>query len=87
MASIDNLTIDPVDRSRFRVDVLASALDIVESKGPDPTVSISGRPASEPDLRDGLESAYRELARFASTREERVALVDRANAVRRWTLR
>ena len=87
MASIDNLTIDPVDRSRFRVDVLASALDIVESKGPDPTVSISGRPASEPDLRDGLESAYRDLARFAPTREERVALVDRANAVRRWTLR
>ena len=66
MASIDNLTIDPVDRSRFRVDVLASALDIVESKGPDPTISISGRPASEPDLRDGLESAYRDLARLAS---------------------
>ena len=87
MASIDNLTIDPVDRSRFRVDVLASALDIVESTGPDPTVSISGRPASEPELRDGLESAYRDLARLTTTREERVALVDRANAVRRWTLR
>ena len=87
LESIDNLTIDPVDRSRFRVDVLQSALQTVESKGADPTVSIAGRPASEPFLRDGLEAAYRELAQFATTREERVGLVDAANAVRRWTMR
>jgi serine/threonine-protein kinase PknG len=87
LESIDNLTIDPVDRSRFRVDVLRSALEIVESRGADTTVWISGRPAAEPALRDGLEAAYRELAGYASSREERVHLVDRANAVRRWTLR
>jgi serine/threonine-protein kinase PknG len=87
LESIDDLTIDPVDRSRFRVDVLRSALEIVESHGADTTVWISGRPAAEPALRDGLEAAYRELAAYAPSREERVHLVDRANAVRRWTLR
>ena len=88
MASIDNLTIDPVDRSRFRVDVLASALDIVESTGPDPTVSISGRPASEPDAagRAGVglprpRAAARPPARSGSRWSTS------ANAVRRWTLR
>ena len=85
--SIDNLTIDPVDRSRFRVDVLNAALELVESQGADTTVWIAGRRAAEPALRDGLEAAYRELAVYASSREERVHLVDQANTVRRWTLR
>jgi serine/threonine-protein kinase PknG len=85
--SIDSLTIDPVDRSHFRVEVLSAALGLVESHGADPTVVIAGRPAAEPALRDGLEAAYRDLAGYASTREERTHLVDQANAVRRWTLR
>ena len=85
--SIERLTIDPVDRSGFRVEVLSAALDLVQSNGADTTVLIAGRPASEPSLRDGLEAAYRDLAGHASSREERVHLVDQANAVRRWTLR
>ena len=85
--SIESLTIDPVDRSRFRVEVLSAALGLVESHGADTTVVIAGRPAAEPALRDGLEAAYRDLAGHASTREERVHLVDQANSVRRWTLR
>ena len=87
LESIDNLTIDPVDRSRFRVGVLHSALELVEKDGVDGTVNIDGRPASEPGLRDGLEAAYRDLALHAGSREEKIALVDQANAVRRWTLR
>ncbi len=87
LQSLDSLTIDPVDRSRFRVEVLQSALSIVETQGVDPAVSIGGHPASEPHLRDGLEAAYRDLAQYAATRQERVGLVDRANAVRRWTVR
>ncbi|HWS58113.1 MAG TPA: tetratricopeptide repeat protein, partial [Actinotalea sp.] len=85
--SIDDLTIDPADRARFRVDVLSEALTVVRSGGADPTVRLGGHPASEPALRDGLESALRELAVHAGGRDEKVALVDRANAVRRWTLR
>ncbi|MET0999425.1 MAG: tetratricopeptide repeat protein [Marmoricola sp.] len=87
LESIENLTIDPVDRSRFRVDVLQAALELVEAQGVDPSVTLGGRPATEPSLRDGLEAAYRDLALHADSRHERVALVDRANAVRRWTLR
>ena len=64
--SIESLTIDPVDRSRFRVDVLSAALGLVESHGADTTVVIAGRPAAEPALRDGLEAAYRDLAGYAS---------------------
>jgi serine/threonine-protein kinase PknG len=85
--SIESLTIDPADRSRFRVEVLSSALALVKSQGADTAVVIGGRPAAEPALRDGLEAAYRDLAVYASSREERVHLVDRANEVRRWTLR
>jgi serine/threonine-protein kinase PknG len=50
-------------------------------------VVISQRAATESDLRAGLESAYRELAGHARSREERIALVDLANEVRGWTLR
>ena len=44
-------------------------------------------PATDRPLRDALERAYRDLAVLTPPGEERVALVDRANAVRRWTLR
>ncbi|MEO6790405.1 MAG: tetratricopeptide repeat protein [Ornithinibacter sp.] len=85
--SIESLTIDPVDRSRFRVEVLEAALALVQERGADAKVVIAGRPADEPALRDGLEQAYRDLAGHAPIREDRIHLVDRANAVRRWTLR
>lgn len=87
LASIDNLTLDAVDRSGLQVQVLEAALSDVTEHGPDATISIGGRPASERALRDGLEAAYRELATHTTSRRERVRLVDRANAVRRWTLR
>jgi serine/threonine-protein kinase PknG len=41
---------------------------------------------TERSLRRGLERTYRELAKQAPTRAERVALVVQANAVRPWTL-
>ena len=85
--SIESLTIDPVDRSRFRVEVLEAALALVQERGADAKVVIAGGPADEPALRDGLEQAYRDLAGHAPIREDRIHLVDRANAVRRWTLR
>ena len=47
---------------------------------------VGSYPATESGLRDGLEKAYRALARDASLVEDRVALVNQANAVRSWTL-
>jgi hypothetical protein len=49
-------------------------------------VSVGGVPASETDLRTGLETAYREAASLESDRQRRVELVDQANRVRVRTL-
>jgi serine/threonine-protein kinase PknG len=40
----------------------------------------------EDELREGLESTFRQLARLATTTGERHDLVDRANRARRRTL-
>jgi serine/threonine-protein kinase PknG len=42
--------------------------------------------AREEALRDGLELTYRKLAGTETDDRRRWALVDKANAVRRWTL-
>ena len=47
---------------------------------------ILGRPLTENALRAGLESAYRDIARTATTPRERNDMVDRANRVRPRTL-
>jgi serine/threonine-protein kinase PknG len=87
LASIESITIDPLDRASLRAEVLDSALREVLAKGPQPQLRIGGLSAAEPDLRDGLEGAYRQLAALATDRAERVRLVDAANGVRRWTAR
>jgi len=85
MNSIESLTIDARDRATLLVSVLDAALAEVQAKGPRPDILISGLPAAEPSLRQGLEAAYRELAGYAGGREDRVHLVDQANSVRAWT--
>ena len=87
MGSIESVTIDPLDRARLATGVLDAALDVVLKDGPQEKIEIAGVPAVEPRLRDALERAYRELAALTPDREERVRLVDAANAKRRWTLR
>jgi serine/threonine-protein kinase PknG len=87
MRSIDSITIEPADRARLSVDVLEKALEDVAANGAKPDIAISGIPASEPELRQGLEAAYRNLARFAPDRSARIQLVDRANQVRPWSVR
>jgi serine/threonine-protein kinase PknG len=87
MSNIESVTIDPIDRANLTANVFRTALDEVLGKGPQPGLKIAGREAVEPDLRDGLEAAYRELAGHAHSRQERIALVDLANDVRGWTLR
>jgi len=87
MDSIERVTIDPLDRARLTANVLDVALQKVLSDGSDDTLRIAGRTATEPHLRDGLETAYRQLAQMTDDGEERVRFVDQANRVRRWTLR
>ena len=85
--SVESVSIDSRDRAGLRVQVLQAALDEVTQHGPKPEILVGGVPADPPDLRDGLERAYRELAVMAEDHEERIRLVDRANQVRRWTWR
>ena len=84
--SVDAVTIDPRERAELYVDVLSTALDRVSSDGPRPDVRIAGHPCDDRSLRDGLETAYRDLAAMTDEGAERVRLVDVANQVRRWTL-
>lgn len=87
MDSIESLTIDPVDQATLSVGVYQTALDEVLRGGPRPDIHIGGLPAEEPALRDGLEASFRRLAGFARSRDERIALVDEANAARKWTVK
>jgi serine/threonine-protein kinase PknG len=85
---------DPIAHQRYTVRILTQALDVVTagnaaalgaaSSRPAPTVG--SHPATEGGLREGLEKAYRALARDAPLREDRVELVNKANEVRSWTL-
>ncbi len=79
------LDIDVHSRTQLSAEVLEAAFDYVTRNQ-----AAEGRvldcALSEHELRLGLERRYRTLARFAATPEERIALVDRANAVRPRTL-
>jgi serine/threonine-protein kinase PknG len=86
MRSVDSLTLDAKDRATLLVGVLDVALDEVRAKGARPDILIAGVPAAEPSLRQRLESGYRELAGYADVRQDMVALVDKANSVRNWTM-
>jgi serine/threonine-protein kinase PknG len=87
MHSLETVTIDPLDRARLTANVLDAALTTVLEKGEQPAVRIAGHPAVETSLRDGAESALRDLASLTHDYGERVRLVDTANHVRRWTMR
>jgi serine/threonine-protein kinase PknG len=87
VAGLDGAHVPDRPRAEVTVDALAGALAVVMRDGPDPGVTVAGAEATEPELRDRLELALRTLARLTDDRSERVALVDRANSVRRWTVR
>jgi serine/threonine-protein kinase PknG len=81
---IEQVPADREQRAPLRARALERALALV--RGGDPSAaaggSVLGVPLREDELRRGLESAYRALARKAGSEEERIALVDRANRVR-----
>ena len=79
---------DGTVRQRYTVRILTHALDVVTSApgAPRRDGTVGSVPATEAGLRAGLESAYRALAREAPLREDRIGFVNRANAVRSWTL-
>lgn len=85
LAGLERVTVEPQQRVDLRIDVFTAALAEVGRSGAKPSQRIADVPVDEATLRDALEAAYRESAALAPSRDARIALVDRANAVRRWT--
>lgn len=89
MRTIEASSVEPRVRLDYTVRILEEALRQVTS--PDvPTPAAGARigsvEATEPALRDALERALRSQARDTDDLSRRVALVNRANAARNWTL-
>ncbi|MBB3327650.1 serine/threonine-protein kinase [Microlunatus antarcticus] len=94
LGSLEGVRLDPHERGLLTAGILERALARAQSAaplgtpGPPAQALTVGRYAAQPDaLRDGLEATYRELARSEDDEARSHAWVDRANAVRRWTLR
>ncbi|WP_183098505.1 serine/threonine-protein kinase [Nocardioides pelophilus] len=86
LRTIESSSVDGPTRQRYTVRILKEALPVVAKNPPRKGVSIGSIPASEAGIRDGLENALRLLARDAHDLDERVDLVNQANAVRNWSL-
>ena len=86
MRSVESVAMDPTTQRRYTVRILQQALDVVLVVGGARTTKVGSFDATEDGLRDGLEETFRNLARDAARLDERIELVNRANAVRSWTL-
>jgi serine/threonine-protein kinase PknG len=83
-SALESLPVDEVQRERMTAELLDAALrlTLLGTNGGAGTGRLLGVRLQEHELRLGLERCYRELARHASTRAERIALVDDANRIR-----
>src|SRR5262249_27856506 len=83
-SALEALPLEGEQRVRLTADLLEAALRLPLAETPvdDGRAHLLGMPLVEHDLRLALERSYRELARHAASRAERIALVDDANRVR-----
>jgi serine/threonine-protein kinase PknG len=82
--ALEALPLEGEQKERLTVRVLDAALLISQTgrAADQAPVRVLGLPLDEHELRLALERSYRELARHAASRAERIALVDDANRVR-----
>ena len=85
--ALEAFGLDPARREQLSAEVLGCGLDWVLSGGQGSALPAGGRTLlgsglDERGLRFGLERAYRALARLATSGEERIDLVERANRYR-----
>jgi serine/threonine-protein kinase PknG len=83
---VTRLNLDAERRAGLSADVLQAAVEWVRARDRPSGNRVLGYELSERGLRFGLETSFRSLARLADSAEERIALVDRANAIRPRTL-
>jgi serine/threonine-protein kinase PknG len=85
---LERLTLDAERRTRLSAEVLEACHEWVRvsKASPQPGMKVLGCDLSDREVRFGLERCYRSLARLAASPEERIELVDKANAIRPRTL-
>jgi serine/threonine-protein kinase PknG len=84
---IDRLLLDGRTRTQMQVEVYERVLERLPASPPGTLPpALFGTPVEERSIRLALERAYRELARAAATKAERIELVDKANALRPRTI-
>jgi serine/threonine-protein kinase PknG len=83
-AVVEALTLEGLEQARLRTELLEIALTLLGTRAvsANPTVRVLGQPLGEIPLRRGLEQTLRQMARLVTDRDQQIALVDRANAVR-----
>ncbi len=81
-ATIERLQLDSVEQAALSADIFERALDGVRTRRINTPGELLGKELEERSLREGLEQTYRIQARLANSDEERIRLVDKANAVR-----
>lgn len=86
---LEQSKLDAATGHSIRATVLAAAVELISRPGtPAPTMNgaqLLGCPWEERELRLALEGRLRASARLVTDEHERVALIDRANAVHPWT--
>jgi serine/threonine-protein kinase PknG len=88
IARLQALKLDPSRQAQLRIDILLAGLELLANDGlaHDANARLGPFVLDERDLRFGIERCYRDLAHQAVDANERVRLVDRANALRPRTL-
>jgi serine/threonine-protein kinase PknG len=87
-ATVERLKLDATERATLSAEILERALEGVRSGtlAPAPDATVFGHRLDEAGLQAALEDNYRELARLARDPADKVAWVDRANAIRPRTI-
>ena len=86
MHSLDTVSMAPAERATLIQRILSTALPLVKANPPKRGTMIGTYPATESGLRTGIEDSYRILARESTDPNERIRLVNQANAQRNWSL-
>ena len=86
LSSTHSARLDVLTQARLDVSIYQRALAEVAKNGSQGSLTIGDVPATRIALTDRLERAYRDQAALEPDAATRVALVDRANQIRRWSL-
>ena len=81
---LEDVQLDTIERAEITVQILDQALaGMVAGTIPsDESIKLFDEPMTNSGIRRQLERTYRELGRLATNRDERIRLIDKANAVR-----